>query len=228
MTLVPSLLQAIVLMDGEALVLHVGDKPYVVAESGQVTLANTPLTATSIGEVIHELLPPESRRVLEEVGATQCLLPENPLFPGERFSVVAARGGNDLWLEIRRSLEPHDGYVIRRTAATTLPEPASRSDERRASAQAPGRIIEPALADSESHPAVVLPLTRNPVKADVPPPLADHAMSGVDRLLRLAAARGASTVYLVSGARPSIRLDGEVQVLDGAPCSARTTSSRCC
>ena len=60
MTLVPSLLQAIVLMDGEALVLHVGDKPYVVAESGQVTLANTPLTATSIGEVIHELLPPES------------------------------------------------------------------------------------------------------------------------------------------------------------------------
>src|SRR3954471_16170755 len=77
MTLVLSLLQAIVLMDGEALVLHVGDKPYVVAESGQVTLANTPLTATSIGEVIHELLPPESRRVLEEVGATQCLLPKN-------------------------------------------------------------------------------------------------------------------------------------------------------
>src|SRR3954470_384251 len=115
MTLVPSLLQAIVLMDGEALVLHVGDKPYVVAESGQVTLANAPLTATSIGEVIHELLPLESRRVLEEVGATQCLLPENPLFPGERFSVVAARGGNDLWLEIRRSLEPHDEHMIRRT-----------------------------------------------------------------------------------------------------------------
>ena len=43
MTLVPSLLQAIVLMDGEALVLHAGEMPYVVTESGQVTIANAPL-----------------------------------------------------------------------------------------------------------------------------------------------------------------------------------------
>ena len=61
MTLGPSLLQAIVLMDGESLVLHVGDKPYVVAESGQVSLSNAPLTAEAIGEVIDELLSPESR-----------------------------------------------------------------------------------------------------------------------------------------------------------------------
>ena len=58
-------------MDGEALVLHVGDKPYVVAESGQVSLANEPLTADAIGQVIDELLPPESRRLLDDVGATQ-------------------------------------------------------------------------------------------------------------------------------------------------------------
>src|SRR6478672_6899034 len=105
MTLVPSLLQAIVLMDGEALVLHVGDKPYVVAESGQVSLANAPLTADVIGDVIEELLPVESRRLLDDVGATQCALPENQLFPEEHFTVVAARGGDDLWLEIRRMRE---------------------------------------------------------------------------------------------------------------------------
>ena len=44
MTLVPSLLQAIVIMDGEALVLHVGERPYVVTDDGQITISNTPLS----------------------------------------------------------------------------------------------------------------------------------------------------------------------------------------
>jgi len=35
--------------------------------------------------------------------------------------------------------------------------------------------------------------------------------------LRLAAARGASTLYLSSGTRPSIRVDGEVQALESTP-----------
>ena len=39
MSLVPSLLQAIVMIEGEALVLHVGDKPYVLSATGQVDLA---------------------------------------------------------------------------------------------------------------------------------------------------------------------------------------------
>ena len=39
MTLLPSLLQAIVQVDGEALVMHAGDKPYVVTPGGQVDLA---------------------------------------------------------------------------------------------------------------------------------------------------------------------------------------------
>jgi twitching motility protein PilT len=239
MTLVPSLLQAIVLMDGEALVLHVGEKPYVVAESGQVSLANTPLTTESIGDVIEELLPAESRRALEEVGATQCVLPENPLFPRERFSVVVARGGDDLWLEIRRSAEsptrtvpselPNASASSAAAPAATAaaadapvaaaqPEAPPRQVERRAPARpSRGRVVGPSQPESESSPAVVLPLTRTPVKSDVPPPLAEAALTGLDRLLRLAAARGASTLYLVSGARPTIRVDGDVRTLDGAP-----------
>ena len=65
--------------------------------------------------------------------------------------------------------------------------------------------------------AVVLPLARNPIRPDVPPPLVEQASSGLDRLLRLAAARGASTLYLSSSARPSVRVDGDIQTLDGAP-----------
>ena len=221
MTLVPSLLQALVLMDGEALVLHVGDKPYVVAESGQVSLANAPLTADAIGEVIEELLPAESKRVLDEVGATQCALPENHLFPAERFSVVAARGGDDLWLEVRRVPESPrcdaEAGAPTETPAPQAPIVRERRKGQRTPGQAPsGRVVEPAPPEPEAPPAVVLPLTRTPVRADVPPPLAETALSGLDRLLRLASARGASTLYLVSGARPSIRIDGEVRTLDGA------------
>lgn len=216
MTLVPSLLQAIVLMDGEALVLHVGDKPYVVAENGQVSLANAPMTTESIAEVIDHLLPSDSRRLLDDVGATQCVLPENPLFPGERFSVVAARGGDDLWLEVRRT----SGDALRQEpahiSAVTADEPPSLPHGERRGRQRT-RIIEPPAPDPDQHPAVVLPLTRTPVKGDVPPPLAESVLSGLDRLLRLTAARGASTLYLGSGVRPSIRIDGEIRTLDGAP-----------
>src|SRR5262249_44295546 len=55
-----------------------------------------------------------------------------------------------------------------------------------------------------SQPAVVLPLSRSPIRADqTPPPLVDDPMmSGLDRLLRVAAARGASTLYLSSESRP--------------------------
>jgi twitching motility protein PilT len=72
------------------------------------------------------------------------------------------------------------------------------------------------VTDSDQPSAVVLPLTRTPVKPDAPPPLAESALSGLDRLIRLAAARGASTLYVVSDARPSIRVDGEVRTLDGS------------
>lgn len=199
MTLVPSLLQAIVLMDGEALVLHVGDKPYVVSDSGQTNLSNAGMTAEALTQLLQDLLPADALRALEDVGATQCVLPEQPQFPDERFSVVAARGGDDIWVEIRR--RPSSPVPVAEATATPLAEP-----------QAPAQTPQ-----ADSHPAVVLPLTRTTLRPDVPPPLAESALSGLDRLLRLAAARGASTLYLSSGARPSIRVDGEVRTLDGAP-----------
>jgi twitching motility protein PilT len=42
-------------------------------------------------------------------------------------------------------------------------------------------------------------------------------LEGLDRLLRLAAARGAEALYLFSQAKPSIRVDGELSVLDSEP-----------
>jgi twitching motility protein PilT len=68
-----------------------------------------------------------------------------------------------------------------------------------------------------AEPAPVVPLTRSPIRSDVPPPIGDQTAASLERVLRQAAARGASVLYLSSGARPSIRIDGGVETLDGAP-----------
>ena len=108
MSLVPSLLQAIITTNGEALVLHVGEKPYVVTPTGQVDLATRGLTFDAVNGIVNQLLPAESQRALDEFGAVQYELPPMAEFPGEHFTVVAARGGEDLWAEIRRRAVPDE------------------------------------------------------------------------------------------------------------------------
>jgi twitching motility protein PilT len=63
----------------------------------------------------------------------------------------------------------------------------------------------------------VLPLARSFVKPEGRRMGTSPRLAGLDRLLRLAAARGAETLYLFSQARPSIRVDGEIGVLEGEP-----------
>ena len=60
-------------------------------------------------------------------------------------------------------------------------------------------------------------MARNPIRAEPFSQRLDDKLSGLERLLRLAAARGASTLYLSSDERPSVRVDGELQLLDGEP-----------
>jgi twitching motility protein PilT len=68
-------------------------------------------------------------------------------------------------------------------------------------------------------PGVVLPLARSPIRTDSPrvTPAAPPRHLGVGRLLRTAAARGASSLYLMAEARPSIRIDDEMLVLETEP-----------
>lgn len=366
MSVVPSLLQAIIQLDGEAVVMHVGDIPYVVSPTGQVDLATRGLTLDAVSGIVAQLLPPELMSSLDEIGAAQYELPAMPQFPGEQFTIVVARGGDDVWAEIRRRRGLHDEARLAELLAPAAPPAPSVAEPRREQAvrrggepaprmgpappsqddddlrlppllqlwpgrggaapegdlgdaalraalippppptpppnapaapsrEAPTSIVRPPAAPSPpplelkpaqapgaqpkaptfqpskatpastpiptpprpapvfpppasqpvatvrppvapvavasapaaepvavfpppaAQPAVVLPLTRNPVRADVPAPLPEQTLSGLERLLRLAAARGGSTLYLSSGARPSVRVDGDVQILDGAP-----------
>src|SRR5262249_39295022 len=91
--------------------------------------------------------------------------------------------------------------------------------EARESVRVEGRVpSEPPEPVRVEGPAVVLPITRSPIRAEAPPPLvSDVTMSGLERLLRLSSARGASALYLSSESRPSVRVDGELQMLEGEP-----------
>jgi twitching motility protein PilT len=65
-------------------------------------------------------------------------------------------------------------------------------------------------------PAVVLPLTRQP-KAESGGEARVPVATTLQRLLRLAATRGAGTVYVVANTAPLVRVDGEFSTLEGEP-----------
>lgn len=379
--MVNSLLTAIVRADGDALVMHVGEKPYVVAPSGPVELSSRPLTLDAVAGMLGQLLPSDTRHALDEIGAIEHELPRSTASGlEERFTVVAARGGDDIWIEIRRHRRPvivgppvsvpfepevaaapaslreslaaapmpqPDVPAVPELVALTepnpapapvpspaavpavsvpeavaaLPEPVAAVPEPVAAAPVPvvtvpepvveveqpalpapvvepvravvgaepeiaaprppmpvafeqapvlqvpvpapaaplaaqkaatprapeapapvavqeplvqplapqpivaragsERVVPPPVverreAPPEPMPAVVLPLARNPVRTDVTArALTPPRIAGLDRLLRLAAARGANTLYLMANARPSVRVDGEIAVLEG-------------
>lgn len=358
MALVDSLLTAIARADGDALVMHVGERPYVVAPAGPVELSSRPLTLEAVSGMLGQLLPDDSRHALDELGAIEHELPRSPMAANEQYTVVAARGGDDIWIEIRRHRRAAPPPAVQAPlietpveAAPPVPEPVLQGapevpppvaapppmpvivmeeieETLHAPAEAPsepppislvvlGEIEEnlqalaqaasapspeagaappreapveappeppvhfrveapvemlnqkpfetpPAAAPVSPKPEVVTtgkapseppsPLPRLPLRPeehaarpeparpaaplphDVPPPFAQPlgrvppraeppqrpsaprvAVAGLDRLLRLASGRGAPTLYLVSQARPSIRVDGEIVPVEGEP-----------
>jgi len=98
--LVDSLLSAIVRTDGDVLVLHVGERPYVVAPTRIVPLLSRPLTAQAVNGIVEEVLSPDSLQSLKDVGAVEQELPA--VAGPERFTGLAAQCGSEIWLEIRR------------------------------------------------------------------------------------------------------------------------------
>jgi twitching motility protein PilT len=328
--LVDSLLSAIVKADGDALVLHAGERPYVVAPSGQSDLASRELTLEAMKGMVNELLPVEARKALDDDGAVQHQLTSSA--GGEEFTVVAAKGGDDIWIEIRRRRQNVGAVEVQQPIeAVAPPEPPSPPPSPSPShspepvAESPAVVLEspteattdevmeiynnlespdvpetapeiyelsdglepevesnsqdtvepvytlsddtslnlevveygesheePAAAvmlhpeppllepeieepvvpamphrptpqvvramEPESQSAVILPLSRPGARNDQAFRFAQPLQStGIDRLLRIAAARGASTLYLTSQAVPSIRVDGEISTIEGEP-----------
>jgi hypothetical protein len=153
--LLDSLLDAIVRLEGDALVMHVGEKPYVVTASssmnayrgplawGQVELSSRVLTFAAVMGMLAQILPPEEQRALEEFGAVEHEIAPPPGISA-RFTVVAARGGEDIWLEVRRRsvAEPAEAA---RPAEGAPPADVTASPEvvPRADAVPPVEVAEP-------------------------------------------------------------------------------------
>ena len=242
--------------DGDALVMHVGERPYVVVGAGTQELSSQILNLGAMTGMLQQLLPAAAQDSLEEFGAVEHRLPPRD---HDAFTVVAARGGDDIWIEIRRrrksvaavaappvnlDVPPTLVDVPVPVAAIDQPaqvseaplevmaepvlvseEPAPVVEELPTVADAPALVEEPLAIDEpvviDEAPAVaerapVLQMTRT-VRIEVPPRAAAMRGSGVERLLRLAAARAASALFVTSDCRPSIRVEGDIRPLDGEP-----------
>lgn len=310
--------------------MHVGEKPYVVTASGHSELASNALTVSAMTGMLDQLLPADSRQALNELGAVEYHLPPDEAAPGTRYSVVAARGGDDIWIEVRRRKEVeepvhvamgHGAVAVEESplpapqpppmtrpdeytpppvieapepmamdeepepAPLAEPEPVEYHDPEPVAYQEPEPIayqeLEPAvieasapavaaepeaveapaekfelktqtdedfyvantvdevIADEPAHldepapaldftvepeplfvPSVVLPMSPRvepsaPRVISVPKP-AQH-VDPLHHLLKVAAAQGASALYVAPQAKPSLRVDGEMRVLDDAP-----------
>jgi twitching motility protein PilT len=244
--------------------MHVGERPFVLSSSGPSNLSERPLTVEAMGNVLADLLSPEDQRALQDVGAVEKEL-MIPQAPADRFMLVAARGGDDIWVELRR--QRSDAPAKRDTASapavpsasradarvdgrfehqaetiatprprmaptqpnlsmpTPLPTPPamprsampSRGPEAMPSDAAAGRRRVTSTRDPQS--GVVLPLARSPIRTEsarlTPSPSPKYL--GIGRLLRTAAARGASSLYLMAESRPTIRIDDEILPLETEP-----------
>jgi len=131
--------------------MHVGERPYVLSPSGPANLSERPLTVDAMGGVLTDLLSADDQHTLSDVGAVEreILLPEAP---GDRFLLVAARNGDDIWVELRRQRGAAPGRrvltppSIARPPAPPDPEPSYRprmAPSHGASAPSPARAAGP-------------------------------------------------------------------------------------
>ena len=116
--LVDSLLTAMVRAEGDALVMHVGERPIVVSGARTVDLSNHGMNLGAMVGMLGQLLSSDAQVSLKELGAVEHELPSRE---ADRFSVVAARSGDDIWIEIRRRRDT--------TAAAPVEEPVEPSPE---------------------------------------------------------------------------------------------------
>lgn len=217
MGLIESLLSAIMRADGDALVMHVGEKPYVVSPAGRLELSQQALNLHAMLGMLAHLLPSELQRSLAELGAVEYELPPAPELPGQRFTVVAAGAGEDLWLEVRR----HPGVAGGRSApmpAASVAVDESGSGDRAAVPSAPAASPAAAGPPQQASPASPPPadeLVSRTLRIEVPSSgTRSSADERLEALLARVAARGATALYLSSDQPPSVRVGEEVFALD--------------
>lgn len=112
MNLARLLLQALVEVNGDALVLRNGDKPSIITPTGPVDLNGQSVAFTGTADdLLTELLPDDLQHALDHLGVIEHDLPSTLQFGGDHFTVVATRSRGDVSVEIRRHRIPDDDRI---------------------------------------------------------------------------------------------------------------------
>jgi CheY-like chemotaxis protein len=115
-----TLLDAMLRADGEALMLRVGDKPYVQGPTGTIEIGTRDLPAHVVYAVFEGFFPPDARDTLMRTGRAHCVLTFEQEFLGERFTATAIQK-EVLSLEVhRRRPDPGDASPRKREELNPL------------------------------------------------------------------------------------------------------------
>jgi twitching motility protein PilT len=177
MALLDSLLSAIVRAEGDALVMHVGERPYVVVDTQTINISTHGMNLDTMTGMLNQLLPADSLTQLEEFGAVEYKVPQTG---DDRFSVVAARGGEDIWIEIRRR-RPQPAAVAAPPPATPAPQtaPVIAAPEPQPVAAAEAAHVVAAEPIAEPIPEPVAEVAPEPIAEAAPEPVAEAAQEPI-------------------------------------------------
>jgi len=138
--------------------MHVGERPYVVVGTQTINISTHGLNLDAMTGMLTQLLPADALSQLEEFGAVEYRVPQQS---EDRFTVVAARGGDDIWIEIRRR-------KAQGTAQGTAPEVPKVAEPLQADRTEPA----PVVATSASHQVLNEFLSEpEPIIEYTPPPV---------------------------------------------------------
>jgi hypothetical protein len=140
LSLVESLIGAIPVEEGAALVARVGERATITAKSGSIEVGSVALTVEAMDDLIGHVLPPDQLESLQENGTVH--FDFTPAVLGGEFAVLAASTPGDRWLEIRRrstAVAAAPMVATEAVRAAVVPAPAPTA--------APVSVPPPAVAD---------------------------------------------------------------------------------
>jgi cell division septation protein DedD len=152
LSLVESLIGAIPVEVGAALVARVGERATITAKSGSIEVGSVALTVEAMDDLIGHVLPPDQLESLQENGTVHFEF--TPTVIGGEFAVLAASTPGDRWLEIRR----RSTKVAAPAAAVTEALRAAVAAQPPAQSPAPTPAPTPAPAPSVADDADVAQL----------------------------------------------------------------------
>jgi twitching motility protein PilT len=197
------LIQAMFQHDAEGLVLRAGSKPGLLLGGTERVVAKSELTAAHVARLAAEIAPPPERAAVAAGGPATWTYQVDGRPTAVEFAAGATLTIRPLRAAPAAAAPPPVAPTVMRTPAPAAPPAGSPAVSAGAPPPAP-----PAAANSRAAAAAAPAVA--PERAPRPEPPAVAGEWDMDRRLRELVERGGSDLHLSSGARPMLRVDGEL------------------